>query len=354
MKKILYLTNIEVPYRVRFFNDLAEHCDLTVLFERRKSKNRDSKWSGSEKIKFRYKYLDGINIGNENSFSLKIIKEIFSDYDKIIVGCYNSPVQMMAIVLMKIFRKKYFINVDGEPFLQEKGLKHKLKMFFMRGAEKYLVAGKTNVKSLEPLGENLDVVPYYFSSLSDEEIEKNAVSVKRNDTVIVVGQYLDCKGVDVAVKTAKADKENKYKFIGMGKKTDLFKQEQKTDDMHNVEVIPFLEKSDLEKEYASCGIMVLPSRKECWGLVVNEAASFGTPIVSTTGSGAAVEFLSGSKYSCYLAEAGDEKSLLEKINMLRENKNIEEYSAYLLEKSKNYSIEKSVEKHLEALGIIGR
>ena len=29
MKRILYLTNIEAPYRVRFFNALADHCRLT-------------------------------------------------------------------------------------------------------------------------------------------------------------------------------------------------------------------------------------------------------------------------------------------------------------------------------------
>ena len=33
-KKVLYISNIQVPYRVRFFNLLAEKCDLTVLYER--------------------------------------------------------------------------------------------------------------------------------------------------------------------------------------------------------------------------------------------------------------------------------------------------------------------------------
>ena len=351
MKKVLYLTNIEVPYRVRFFNELAKNCELTVLFERRKSKNRDSGWTSSEKPGFRYKYLDGIEIGNECSFSLKIIKEIFSDYDKIIVGCYNSPVQMLAILLMKIFRKKYFLNVDGEPFIEEKGFKQKLKKFFMSGAEKYLVAGKTNVKSLDSLGENLDVVPYYFSSLSDEDITKNADFYNRDNFVLVVGQYFDYKGLDVAIKAAKKDKEHKYKFIGMGSRTDLFVEEQRTAEIPNVEVVPFLSKPELEKEYASCSMMVLPSRKECWGLVINEAASFGAPIVSTKGSGAAVEFLSDSEYACFLAEVDDANSLLEKISSLSES-DTREYSEYLLEKSKSYSIEKSVKIHLEALGII--
>ena len=44
-KKILYISNIEVPYRVSFFNEFAKHCDLTVLYERKKSDNRDENWA---------------------------------------------------------------------------------------------------------------------------------------------------------------------------------------------------------------------------------------------------------------------------------------------------------------------
>ena len=56
MKKILYITNIEVPYRVKFFNELAKYCDLTVLYERSKSSNRDGSWSSSEKINYKALY----------------------------------------------------------------------------------------------------------------------------------------------------------------------------------------------------------------------------------------------------------------------------------------------------------
>ena len=53
MKRVLYLTNIEVPYRVRFFNELEKHCDLTVMYERRKSANRDNKWASGEAKNYR-------------------------------------------------------------------------------------------------------------------------------------------------------------------------------------------------------------------------------------------------------------------------------------------------------------
>jgi glycosyltransferase involved in cell wall biosynthesis len=164
----------------------------------------------------------------------------------------------------------------------------------------------------------------------------------------VVGQYFEYKGMDVALAAAKMDKTIQYKFVGMGKRTPLFMAELMSD-AENIEVVPFLEKKALEKEYRSCMMLVLPSRQECWGLVVNEAASFGTPLVSTWGSGAAVEFIADD-YPQFLAEPGNSASLYKCIKLLKESEK-KEYSVYLKKKSARYSIEKSVAAHLEACGI---
>lgn len=348
VKKILYLSNIEVPYRVRFLNELARHCELTVLYERQRSSNRDAQWAQSEERSYRVKYLHGIKLGGEYSFSFGTLKEVFSGYDHVIVGCYNSPSQMLAMLAMRLFRKKYLLNLDGEPFLEGGGLKGKVKRFFVKKAAKYLVAGKRSAGSVQKIVGDRPVIPYYFSSLTQQEIQDHAAlaaQCQRDDTVLVVGQYFDYKGMDVALEAARRDPSIRYKFVGMGARTEQLRQEHQIPD--NVELIPFLQKQELEQEYQRCAMLALPSRQECWGLVVNEAASFGMPMVSTWGSGAAVEFLSGT-YSRYLAQPGDADSLLESIRLLRQEPAVE-YSAYLLEASRRYTIERTVEEHLAAL-----
>ena len=115
-----------------------------------------------------------------------------------------------------------------------------------------------------------------------------------------------------------------------------------------MEIIPFLQKQDLEKEYKSCAMLVLPSRQECWGLVINEAASFGTPIVSTWGSGAAVEFL-GDDYPQYLAKPDDAEDLLKCIHSLFNEKEKDGYCTFLVRRTKEYTIERSVQKHLAVI-----
>lgn len=347
MKKILYVSNIEVPYRVRMFNELSKLCDLTVLYERRKAEIRNTEWTESEKNNYKTVYLDGIKIKSENSFSFKIISFLFKGYDEVIIGCCNSPVQILMILLLKLFKKNYILNLDGEIFAKKNSFKTYLKKFFIKGADKYLVAGEKSGESLCNLIGKKEVIPYYFSSLSNEELQDNSKALcDRKKYVLVVGQYLDVKGMDVALDVARMDRTIKYKFIGMGNRTDLFREKFCPNPEENVEFIPFLQKKELEKEYRECSVFVLPSRQECWGLVVNEAASFGTPIVSTWGSGAAIEFLS-DKYSEYLAVPGDSESLYRCIKKLISSDN-SEYSNYLLEKSKKYSIENGVKAHAYA------
>lgn len=140
-----------------------------------------------------------------------------------------------------------------------------------------------------------------------------------------------------------------FKFIGANKQAGDLKALRDSLDIHNVEIIPFLQPEELYKCYQECSFFVLPSIQECWGLVVNEAASFGTPIISTWGSGAAVEFLA-DKYPQYLAQPGDAQSLRDAILHYQNSSDEEksEYSKNLIEKSKNYNIEESVRRHLKA------
>ena len=351
-RKVLYLSNIEVPYRVKFFNELSKYCDLTVLYERNISKNRDANWAKSCQKKYKYKYLDGIKIGNESTFSYKIIGEILKGYDDVIFGCYNSYVQIFGILIMKILNKPYYINLDGEPFLFSPGIKTKIKKTILKGAKGYFIAGINAKYNLIKAIGKVKATTYYFSSLTTEQIKNNeflSLNANRDDYVLVIGQFFDYKGLDIAVKAALLDDNIHYKFVGMGNRTDMFIERFDLENVNNIDIIPFLQTPELEKEYLHAKAVVLPSRQECWGLVVNEAASYGTPIVSTKGSGAAVEFI-GDTFPQFLADPGNEKSLYHCIKKCMNSDN-KTYSEYLIQKSKDYNIENSVKNHLEGLGI---
>ena len=57
--KVLFLTNIPSPYTTKFFNDLGNQVELTVIYERDNASDRDSDWSKNRKTKppFRKNYF---------------------------------------------------------------------------------------------------------------------------------------------------------------------------------------------------------------------------------------------------------------------------------------------------------
>ena len=55
--KVLYITNIPSPYRVDFFNHLANDCELKVIFDSMNAKDRNNDWFNNSSIKFEYNVI---------------------------------------------------------------------------------------------------------------------------------------------------------------------------------------------------------------------------------------------------------------------------------------------------------
>lgn len=353
-KNVLYISNIEVPYRTSFFNQLSNFCELTVLYERKKSKNRNNEWTQSISSNYKKIFLKGIKVKKEFGFDLKIFKYLFnSKFDKIIFGCYNSYIEMLGILVMRLFKKKYYINIDGEYFLEDGGLKGHIKRSLLKGATGYFVAGKLVSENIKKILKTKNVYQYNFSSLTEKEIKNNGEAKSRGERknyILVVGQYENYKGLDIAIQVAKKMPDYKFIFVGMNKKINQFNELVKKLEIKNIESIPFVQKYELYRMYQDCKCLLLPSRRECWGLVVNEAISFGTPIVSNVNVGSIKEIFNDykNKYNYILYDNICEKRYIQILKKVIHSDNIE-VSSYLLNKAIQFSIEENVKSFLELL-----
>ena len=96
-KRILWITNLPSPYRVDFFNELGKQIDLTVLFERKSSSERDKSWEDYNFISFKPVFINGFKVGVDKTFSFKIISYLKkNEFDKIIISSYSSPSEIFA------------------------------------------------------------------------------------------------------------------------------------------------------------------------------------------------------------------------------------------------------------------
>lgn len=358
MKQVLYITNGEAPYRSIFFDKLSEKVDLTVGCEYAQSSNREKDWYNGQNTKHKTIYFGVHENSQRIKTTLKLVAYVlktYKQYDEIIFGCVNSRAEMIAYSIMRLLGKKYSLNLDGETFFSDRGFKKTLKKFFLKKASKYYIAGEKALEtSCQAIGFPKNTAyKYNFSSLSKEELISNAAeskSTQRMDYILAIGRYFEYKGLDIVLQVAKKHPETEFRLIGMGNQTDELQKLVHQMHLNNITLIPFLESKALGEEYLRCKAFVLPSRRECWGLVINEAASYGTPIVSTYGSGAAVEFLKDD-YSEFLAKPNDAESLEQALTGLikKDSQFLKQYSEYLINKSFEYSIEKSVDDYLAGI-----
>lgn len=356
MKRILFITDGVAPYRTVFLNKLAEKVALTVLYEFQENSTRDKSWSKQKLTNHKAIFLTEKK--RRNKTGTRMIHYILSNYkqfDEIIFGCVNSRPQMLAYSFLKFLHKPFSLSLDGEVFFDDTGIKLFAKKVFLQNAHKYYIAGEKSTKSLSHTLsiDEKKCNTYYFSSLTNSEMEANrekGLNTVRRDFILVIGRFLDYKGLDVAVRVAKQMPQEHFKIIGMSDQAEDFRKLCLEWKITNIEAIPFLSKEELEQLYLTCKVFLLPSRRECWGLVINEAASYGTPIVSTNGSGAAVEFLA-DKYKKLLAKAGDDESLATALQNLEamSPQCIKEYSHYLMDKASEYTIEKNVQCFMKGI-----
>ena len=93
--------------------------------------------------------------------------------------------------------------------------------------------------------------------------------------------------------------------------------------LENVHFIGFKSKEELKKYYKSADLFVLPTREDIWGLVINEAMSYGLPIITTNKCVAGVELINNDENG-FIVSVEDSKSISKKINLLLDNEKLSE------------------------------
>lgn len=137
----------------------------------------------------------------------------------------------------------------------------------------YYMINSNKVKVI-PFGANISNVPV-----------KNELKQKLNEEIrlLFVGRDWERKGGKIVYDTMKYLNERGIKtcltVVGCVPPQSFIDEKMK--------VIPFLDKSDeedakiLRKLYLTSDFFILPSRKECYGIVFCEAAAFGLPVLSS-------------------------------------------------------------------------
>ncbi len=360
MLKVLFITNIPSPYRVDFFNELGKLCDLTVLFEKATSSERDASWKHYNFENFNGIFLKSKSVRVDAGFSFEVIKYVKDRrFDRIIVANTSTPTGMLALQYMKNHGIPYYLEGDGGFAKTGKGLKERIKKHFIKGAQGYFSTGAEHDRYYITYGAEPDkIYRYPFTSLYESDLLDSPVtheeklriretlSMKEEKIIVTVGQFIHRKGFDVLLKSAKhlGDDCGIY-FVG-GSPTDEYLSIKESLGLQNVHFVGFKLKEELKEYYKASDLFVLPTREDIWGLVVNEAMACGLPVVTTDKCIAGLELVENGANG-YIVPVDDEEALASKILEALNDPDVMPQNS--LTKIKDYTIQNMAKRHIEIL-----
>ena len=356
-QRILYLTNIPSPYRVEFFNELTKYMDVTVAFELRNAKNRDEAWQSGENYKFKAVFMKPLITRTESAYCpevFKLLKEFKNDV--IVVGGYATPTGMAAILYLKAKKIPFYLNCDGGFIGDDSLFKKKVKTFFIGSATYYLSTGVGADKYLMHYGAKKERIYHYsFSSLREEDIEeavkkrdekvslRNKIGLAEKNMIVFVGSFIHRKGIDILLKACTNMEDTAVVLVG-GSDISAYKDMVSEKLKEHIYPVGFKNKEEMKKYYQAADLMVLPTREDIWGLVINEAMAQGLPVVTTDRCLAGLTLVKNGENGYTVPVEGVE-ALKQAIEKVFEGDNASEFGRKSLEKIRNYTIERMAAEH---------
>ncbi len=368
MKKILYVTNYPSPYRVEFFNQLGntEGIDLTVIFleHPKDQKHRASSWFDENYDHFQSVFLEKyITVPHLGKIHTELKKWLSKSYDEIVICGYGYPSLVYAILYLRKKKISFSMEIDGGLINNESKRKFKIKNFLISSASKYYSTGSETDNFLKHYGaDERRIFHYPFTSLKSSDLcrineltsinksrAKKNMGIKSTFTLLSVGQMIHRKGFDILIKSIINLKEDVELYIIGGNATSDLIRLCEENNMKNVHFLDFMPKDELVKYYKAADTFILPTREEIWGLVINEAMSYGLPVITTNRCVAGMELVDEGETG-YIVPANNINAMTKAIEKIVEMDTIE-MGKHARNKMEEYTIEKMVQTHIELFEI---
>lgn len=358
------MTNYPSPYRVDLFEELGKLCELDVTFEMMPSeiKHRNSAWYHTNYKNFTALQLKKTKIGSKYiCFDIiNIIKK--NKYDAVVVGIYSSLTSIIAMRYMKKYRIPFFISSDGG-FIKdnESWFRKKLKSHLIGMANYYLATGVRTEEYLKYYGGyDKKSFIYTFSTykqsdlpscfVSNEEKRQLRKELGISDKIVFlsVGQFIYRKGYDLLLKSCEGLQDLCDIYIVGAEPTEEYIKIKNDLNLNNVFFPGFKKKEDLIKYYKAVDVFILPTREDIWGLVINEAMTYGLPVITTQNCLAGVELIS-EKENGFIIPVDDIEEIKNKmIYFINNPEQCVVFGKKSFSKMQNYTIEQSAKDHFQA------
>ncbi|MFB0563424.1 MAG: glycosyltransferase family 4 protein [Candidatus Lokiarchaeia archaeon] len=361
------------PYRIPLLNLISANKDIDfyVICLCRPEKKKKWKVNYSE-ITFSYTILPGICFFIKkydwwihiNWGLLKTINKFNPDI--IIAAGYDSLASWESFIFCKI-RKKPFILWNETTTLSVrsmKGLIRFIKRIIVANSDICIASGKKAKEYLLKFGVDEEKIICCINTLDSEKFYKRAWEYRKSINfnierrkyphllLLFVGRLIKKKNVFTLLKAIEKlnDRDIGLLIIGNGLDKEHLKKYCAANNLKNVYFEGFKQQEELPKYYALADAFVLPSIREEWGLVVNEALSTGLYILCSNIVGSSYDLIK-ENWNGILFEPSNINELADSIKKIK--RELDEIHNRRLSISeimiKNFSPNKAAECFLSAI-----
>lgn len=154
-------------------------------------------------------------------------------------------------------------------------------------------------------------------SITKREVRKQYMVPQDAIAILYCGRLSSEKGIMELIEAYRNVSHSKKSLIIVGDgplrgRLEEFVVRHKIESIH---FMGFKRRDEIGQFYTMADFFVLPSQKETWGMVVNEALSYGLPIIASDQVGAAVDLVASGENG-YIFPSGDVTELANQISKM--------------------------------------
>lgn len=207
----------------------------------------------------------------------------------------TQPATLSAAVLAAVPRRTPIIFASDANILASEGatLKKKLAYFALTlRVRTALTLGSTNAEALRQLGfRRLLGLPIYAVDFEKFALRASRSANVARPRVLVVTRLVAAKNLSEFLRAFSKHESRdtvELHIVGDGPLREELQSMIKQSGLHNVQLRGALPRAQVANEMGAADLLLLPSVREPWGIVVVEALGTGLPVVASPAVGAAV------------------------------------------------------------------
>lgn len=287
MYDYLFITHLPSFYKVNLYNQLAKKLRVFVIFIASASAIRTNDFVSKE-MDFDHKILYDGNFETRPKFRtiVRLLRCISNlNYRMAVVGGWDlSEFWAIVCTLPKAKNAVYVESTIAES--KTTGIKSLFKKFFLSRVGTAFPSGLLHQQLLEVLGyrgNSYRTGGVGFLNRQTKTIKERPFSA----SFLYVGRLAPEKNLALLVEAFNELPHLKLTIVGSGPLDNQLKNCA----FHNVSFRSHVPNQEIAEVYQSHDIFVLPSLREPWGLVVDEALYYGLPVIVSTTVGCCSELV---------------------------------------------------------------